>query len=61
MTALIDLDFLRTTLKIADEDYWAMRAGFLLSKVPCISMVDYVYQELHANGQNKLIQQWSRL
>lgn len=61
MTALIDLDFLRSTVKIADVDYWMMRSGLLLSKAPCDSMVDYVYQELMANGQNKIIQQWSRL
>ena len=40
---------------------FATRSGFLLTKVPCQAMVEYVYQELTANKQNTLIEHWTRL
>jgi hypothetical protein len=60
LTALIDLDFLQS-LGSLESDYWTMRAGLLLSKSKCETMVEYVYQELQANKQNRLLQKWSHL
>lgn len=58
---LLVLDLLRSVSKMEDSEYWAARSGLLLEKSPCPAMVDYVYKELSAQGQQDLIKQWSGL